>query len=75
MDAEASGVSTKSMEIEPRHTQFRQRLSLIQDLETAQATSLQIGPDATTSDLEEHKDNDGLIYKTALQEGREVYAA
>ena len=30
---------------------------------------------ANTRDLEEHKDNDGLIYKTALQEGREVYAA
>ena len=30
---------------------------------------------ANTRDLEEHKDNDGLIYKTALLEGREAYAA
>ena len=29
---------------------------------------------ATTRDLEEHKDTEGLIYKTALQEGQEVYA-
>ncbi len=30
---------------------------------------------ATPSDLEKHKHNIGLIYKTILQEGREVYAA
>jgi len=30
---------------------------------------------ATPSDLEKHKNNIGLIYKTILQEGREVYAA
>ena len=29
---------------------------------------------ATPSDLERHKDNIGLIYRTVLQEGREVYA-
>ena len=28
---------------------------------------------ATAQDLEEHKDNDGLIYKNALKEGIEVY--
>ena len=30
---------------------------------------------ATPSDLEKHRDNIGLIYRTILQEGREVYAA
>jgi len=30
---------------------------------------------ATPSDLEKHKDNIGLIYKTILLEGREIYAA
>ena len=30
---------------------------------------------ATPNDLEQHKDNIGLIYRTVLQEGREVYAA
>ena len=30
---------------------------------------------ATPDDLEKHKDNIGLIYRTVLQEGREVYAA
>ncbi len=30
---------------------------------------------ATPSDLEEHKDNIGLIYRTVLSEGRELYAA
>ena len=30
---------------------------------------------ATPSDLEKHQDNIGLIYRTILQEGREVYAA
>ena len=30
---------------------------------------------ATPSDLEKHKDNIGLIYRTILQEGKEVYAA
>lgn len=30
---------------------------------------------ATPSDLEKHKYNSGLIYKTILQEGKEVYAA
>jgi len=30
---------------------------------------------ATPSDLERHKDNIGLIYRTVLQEGREIYAA
>ncbi len=30
---------------------------------------------ATPNDLQKHKDNIGLIYRTILQEGREVYAA
>lgn len=30
---------------------------------------------ATPGDLEKHKDNIGLIYRSVLQEGREVYAA
>ena len=30
---------------------------------------------ATPNDLEMHKDNIGLIYRSILQEGREVYAA
>lgn len=30
---------------------------------------------ATPRDLEKHKNNIGLIYKTVLQEGKEVYAA
>jgi predicted nucleotidyltransferase len=30
---------------------------------------------ATAGDLERHKDNLGLIYRTILREGREVYAA
>ena len=30
---------------------------------------------ATPTDLEKHKDNIGLIYRTILREGREVYAA
>lgn len=30
---------------------------------------------ATPADLAKHKDNIGLIYKTILQEGREIYAA
>jgi len=30
---------------------------------------------ATPSDLEKHKDNIGLIYRTVLQEGKEIYAA
>ena len=30
---------------------------------------------ATPEDLRKHKDNIGLIYRTILQEGREVYAA
>jgi predicted nucleotidyltransferase len=30
---------------------------------------------ATPGDLQKHKDNIGLIYRTILQEGREVYAA
>jgi predicted nucleotidyltransferase len=30
---------------------------------------------ATPDDLEKHKDNIGLIYRTVLREGREVYAA
>lgn len=30
---------------------------------------------ATPADLERHKDNIGLIYRTVLQEGQEVYAA
>jgi predicted nucleotidyltransferase len=29
---------------------------------------------ATPGDLQKHKDNIGLIYRTILQEGREVYA-
>ena len=29
----------------------------------------------TASDLERHKDNIGLIYRTVLQQGKEVYAA
>ena len=29
---------------------------------------------STPSDLEKHKDNIGLIYKTILKEGKEVYA-
>ena len=29
---------------------------------------------ASPSDLEKHKDNIGLIYRTILQEGRQVYA-
>ena len=29
----------------------------------------------TPSDLEKHKDNIGLIYRTGLMEGKEVYAA
>jgi hypothetical protein len=29
----------------------------------------------TPSGLEKHKDNIGLIYRTVLQEGREIYAA
>ena len=29
----------------------------------------------TPSDLEKHKDNIGLIYRTVLQEGREIYVA
>jgi predicted nucleotidyltransferase len=29
----------------------------------------------TPSDLEKHKDNIGLIYRTVLQEGIEIYAA
>lgn len=29
---------------------------------------------ATPSDLEKHKDNIGLIYRTILLEGREIYA-
>jgi uncharacterized protein len=29
---------------------------------------------ATPGDLEKHKDNVGLIYRTVLQEGREVYS-
>jgi predicted nucleotidyltransferase len=29
---------------------------------------------ATPTDLEKHKDSIGLIYRTILQEGREVYA-
>ena len=29
---------------------------------------------ATSKDLIEHKDNRGLIYRTALKEGREIYA-
>jgi uncharacterized protein len=30
---------------------------------------------ATPSDLEKHKDNEGLVYYRALNEGRELYAA
>lgn len=30
---------------------------------------------ATPADLQKHKDKIGLIYRTILQEGREVYAA
>ena len=30
---------------------------------------------ATPADLEKHKDTIGLIYRTVLREGREVYAA
>jgi len=30
---------------------------------------------ATPSDLEKHRNNIGLIYRTVLNEGREVYAA
>ncbi len=30
---------------------------------------------ATPSDLEEHKDNPGLVYRTILREGKTVYAA
>jgi predicted nucleotidyltransferase len=30
---------------------------------------------ATPSDLEKHKDNIGLIYRTVLLEGKEVYVA
>ncbi len=30
---------------------------------------------ATPSALEKHKDNIGLIYRTVLQEGKEIYAA
>jgi uncharacterized protein len=30
---------------------------------------------ATPSDLERHKDNLGLAYRTVLQEGKELYAA
>jgi predicted nucleotidyltransferase len=30
---------------------------------------------ATSLDLQEHKDNPGLIYRTVLQEGREAYVA
>jgi predicted nucleotidyltransferase len=30
---------------------------------------------ATPSDLEKHKDNIGLIYRTILREGRTIYAA
>ena len=30
---------------------------------------------ATPSVLERHRDNPGLIYRTILEEGREVYAA
>jgi predicted nucleotidyltransferase len=30
---------------------------------------------ATAADLERHKDNIGLIYRTILREGKEVYAA
>ncbi len=30
---------------------------------------------ATTADLEKHKENIGLIYRTILDEGKELYAA
>ncbi len=30
---------------------------------------------ATPADLEKHKDNIGLIYRTVLREGKEVYAS
>lgn len=30
---------------------------------------------ATPEDLEKHKDNIGLIYRTVLQEGKEIYVA
>ncbi|HJW86977.1 MAG TPA: nucleotidyltransferase domain-containing protein [Candidatus Brocadiaceae bacterium] len=30
---------------------------------------------ATSNDLEKHKENLGLIYRSALREGKEVYAA
>jgi predicted nucleotidyltransferase len=30
---------------------------------------------ATPRDLEKHKDNIGLIYRTVIQEGKEIYAA
>ena len=30
---------------------------------------------ATPSDLEKHKDNIGLIYKTILREGKDIYVA
>jgi hypothetical protein len=30
---------------------------------------------ATPSDILKHKDNIGLIYRSALRDGREVYAA
>ncbi|MFQ6036181.1 MAG: nucleotidyltransferase domain-containing protein [Sedimentisphaerales bacterium] len=30
---------------------------------------------ATPRDLEKHKDNIGLIYRTVLQQGKEIYAA
>jgi hypothetical protein len=30
---------------------------------------------ATPSDLERHKNNIGLIYRTVLQQGKDVYAA
>ena len=30
---------------------------------------------ATPSDLEKHKDNIGLVYRSALRDGKEVYAA
>lgn len=30
---------------------------------------------ATPGDLEKHRDNPGLIYKTILEEGRTIYAA
>ena len=30
---------------------------------------------ATVSDIEKHRDNIGLIYRTVLAEGKEIYAA